>query len=165
MRAIVTEQPSSGGYFVWAETTMYANLPGDLPGEAGEKKYADSDGKGWEAEMEAAYVVDLVGDEEGPLGLKARLVQDFADPTPLLGVAVRKGVVPVETVLAGGKVRVSGSSTRAETELYHVAHLGLAPIKWKRTTKNTDKCTQVSNKITFGSLSFKALPSSNDIYI
>jgi len=71
MRAIVTGQPSSGGYFVWAETTMYANLPGD--------------GKGWEAEMEAAYVVDLVGDEEGPLGLKARLVQDFADPTPLLG--------------------------------------------------------------------------------
>ncbi|KAK0653025.1 hypothetical protein B0T16DRAFT_455337 [Cercophora newfieldiana] len=102
-RAVVIEQPSdngsSGGYLVWAQTRMYANLPG----EGGEKKHVDTDGKAWEAKTEGVYIVDLVRDKEGPHGLKVLSVQGFADPTPLLGVAVRRGVLPVE-VLAGEAV-------------------------------------------------------------
>jgi len=87
---------SGGGYLIWTQTTMFTNLPG----EDGEMKYFDMDGKAWEAKTQGIFIGELVRDKDGPHRFKCAFVQGFANLTQLLGVAVRKVVLPVE-VLAG----------------------------------------------------------------
>ncbi len=65
-----------------------------------EKKYVDLQGRGWECVTSGSFLFDVVKDEDGPEGLKFVNFQVFADPTPILGEAVKRGVVPVEALLA-----------------------------------------------------------------
>jgi len=75
---------------------MYVDLP--VPGE---KVYTDLSGRKWECQSQGAFIFDVIKDASGPLGLKFKNWQTFADPTPILGEAIKRGIIPVEAITGG----------------------------------------------------------------
>lgn len=71
----------------------------DLPGESGEKKFTDAQGKQWETKMHVVYVGDIAKDPNGPGGYRMKYMQSYNDPTPLLAEAIKRGVVPPSVLL------------------------------------------------------------------
>jgi len=76
---------------------MFVNLP--VPGD---KIHTDLSGRGWEVQGQGAFIFDVVKDSSGPLGLKFKNWQTFADPTPILGEAIKRGIVPIEAITGSG---------------------------------------------------------------
>lgn len=70
-------------------------IPGGEEG-TGEGGAVDGEGRAWDCVGEGAWVFDCV---EGEGGWKFERMQVFMDSTPILGEAVRRGVVPVESLL------------------------------------------------------------------
>jgi len=44
----------------------------------------------------------VVRDSSSPHGFKFTYWQTFADPTPILAEAIKRGVIPVEAITGGG---------------------------------------------------------------
>ncbi len=88
---VVTD--TTDGYRLFGYARVFINLPG-----AGERKFQDNQGRLWEAVSQGAFLFDVVKDPTGPGGLKFTHYQIFADPTPVLGSAVRKGILPAEII-------------------------------------------------------------------
>ena len=86
-------ETSDGGYRLFGSAKTYVNLPG-----GGEKKHVDFQGRGWECMALASFLVDVVKDAEGPQGYRLKSMQVFADPTPILGEAIKRGLIPVEAL-------------------------------------------------------------------
>lgn len=84
---------SDGGYRLIGWAKMFVNLPG-----GGEKKHVDLQGRGWECLALGSFIFDLVRDPEGPQGFRMKSAQIFADPTPILGEAIKRGIIPVEAL-------------------------------------------------------------------
>ncbi|KAK3375748.1 hypothetical protein B0T24DRAFT_718283 [Lasiosphaeria ovina] len=91
------------GYRLFGCARMFVNLPAGNQ-EVVEKAHVDCHGRAWECVANGAFLFDAVEDEEGPTpeGLRMKRFQIFADPTAILGEAVRRGVVPVEALTGGG---------------------------------------------------------------
>lgn len=83
---------AEGGYCLVGWAKMFVNVPGD-----GERKHTDLQGRKWEHVNFAGSTCDLTRDEESPLGFRMKKMQTFGNPTPILSVAVKRGLVPVET--------------------------------------------------------------------
>ncbi|KAK0643731.1 hypothetical protein B0T16DRAFT_459843 [Cercophora newfieldiana] len=88
-------ETANGGYRLIGWAKMFVNLPG-----GGEKKHVDLQGREWECLSNGAFIFDLVKDSEGPQGFRMKSMQIFADPTPILGEAIKRGIVPVEALAA-----------------------------------------------------------------
>jgi len=89
---IATE--TENGYQLAGFAKMYVNLPGD-----GERKYEDLQGRKWECVAEGGFLFEVVKDATGVLGMKCKSWKVFADPTPILSVALKKGIIPVEALM------------------------------------------------------------------
>jgi len=84
---------ADGGYRLIGWAKMYVNLPG-----GGEKKHTDLQGRKWECLSFGSFIFDIVKDPEGPQGFRIKGAQTFADPTPILGEAIKRGLIPVEAL-------------------------------------------------------------------
>jgi len=80
------------GYRLFGYAKMYINLP--VPGE---KKFEDLQGRKWECQGHGAFIFNVVKDDS-PLGMKFTHYQIFADPTPILSEAIKRGIIPVEAL-------------------------------------------------------------------
>ena len=87
-------ETSDGGYRLFGSAKTYVNLPGG----GGEKKHVDFQGRGWECLAHVSFLIDVVKDAEGPQGYRLKSMQVFADPTPILGEAIKRGLIPVEAL-------------------------------------------------------------------
>jgi hypothetical protein len=88
---VITE--IENGYQLSGFATMYVNLP--VPGE---KKYTDLQGRQWECVAHGAFRFEVVRDPTGVQGFRFSKFRIFADPTPILGEAIKCGVIPVEAL-------------------------------------------------------------------
>ena len=95
---VLTElEDGRDGYRLFAHAKMYVDLQG-AP-EGAEKKAIDADGRAWELSLGGAFLCDIIKDDSGVLGFRFASVQVFFDPTPALGIAIKRGLVPVEMLL------------------------------------------------------------------
>src|SRR5512142_1988430 len=81
------------GYRLFGYAKLFVDLP--IPGE---KIHEDLSGRKWECQGHGAFIFDVVKDASGPLGLKFKTWQTFADPTLILGEAIKRGIIPVEAL-------------------------------------------------------------------
>ena len=88
---------TADGYRMFGYAKMFANLA--VPGD---KIHADLSGRKWEFQNHGAFIFDIAKDPSGPLGLKFTQAQTFADPTTVLGEAIKRGIVPVEALTGTG---------------------------------------------------------------
>jgi len=93
----VASNPDGSSYRLIGYAKMFVNLPAGAGG-GGEKKYTDLQGRGWECQAQGAFIFDVVKDPAGPQGLRIKFFQMFADPTPILGEAIKRGIIPVEAL-------------------------------------------------------------------
>jgi hypothetical protein len=84
---------ADGGYRLIGWARLFVNLPGD-----GERNHSDLEGREWECVSFASFIFDVVKDEDGPQGFRMKSMQIFADPTTILGVAIKRGLIPVEAL-------------------------------------------------------------------
>ena len=89
--AVISE--TEKGYRLIGHAKLYINLPGAV-----DKPLTDLSGKKWELAGEGAFIFELVRDPSGPLGFKYTRTQIFVDPTPILKVALKRGLIPVEAL-------------------------------------------------------------------
>lgn len=89
---IVVDTPS--GHTLFGQATIYV----DLAAPGGEKRFEDLQGNSWDCRGEGAFLFDVVRDPAGVVGYKFTKFQLFADPTPILGEAIKRGMVPVEAL-------------------------------------------------------------------
>lgn len=75
---------------------LFVDLIGGEEGR-GTGEAMDEEGTSWDCVGEGAWVFDCVEGSEG--GWKFERMQVFMDSTPILGEAVRRGVVPLESLL------------------------------------------------------------------
>jgi len=94
---VITENPD-GGYRLFGSAKMFVNLPGP-PVDDANKKFTDLQGRKWECQGHGAFLFDVVKDEAGPQGFRIKFFQIFADPTAILGDAVKKGLMPAEAII------------------------------------------------------------------
>jgi hypothetical protein len=85
-----------GGHRLYGYARLYVNLP--VPGE---KKFKDLEGREWECQAHGSFLFDVVKDATGPLGYKFTAWQTFADSSPILVEAIKRGIVPVEAITGG----------------------------------------------------------------
>lgn len=90
---VITQNPD-GGYRLFGYAKMFVDLP-----DAKEKKFTDLQGRSWECQGHGAFLFDVVKDAAGPQGFRIKFFQIFADPTAILGDAVRRGLIPAEAIL------------------------------------------------------------------
>jgi len=88
---VITE--TDNGYCLMGHVKLFVNLP--VPGD---KKFEDLQGRKWECVSQAAFKVYVKKDADGPEGLRFVSMQTFADPTPILAEAIKRGVIPVEAL-------------------------------------------------------------------
>ena len=93
----VCTEDDAGGFRLFSTAKIFANLPG----EEGERKEEDLEGRKWEIVSQAAFMVDVIKDSEGPRGLKIKYMQTFTDTRAVMVKAVRKGVIPKEALMYG----------------------------------------------------------------
>jgi len=93
---IVVEHADGNGWRVFGQAALFV----DLPGPGGEKKHTDLSGREWELRSEGAFIFDIEKADGAPHGLRFTYQQTFADPTPFLGEAIKRGVIPIETLTA-----------------------------------------------------------------
>jgi hypothetical protein len=93
--AMVTETDDGRGYVLAGFARTYVNLPGD-----GGRAVEDLQGRRWECVGDGAFRFVVVRDPE--TGMKFREWKVCADPMPILGVALKRGLLPVEALTEGG---------------------------------------------------------------
>lgn len=94
---VVTELDGGKGYRVFAHAKIYVDLVGGK-GTDDEKTATDDEGRKWELVLGGTMLTDLVRDEGGVLGFKFASVKLYYDPTPALGLAIKRGLIPVEAL-------------------------------------------------------------------
>ncbi|KAM7186264.1 hypothetical protein V8F20_011469 [Naviculisporaceae sp. PSN 640] len=96
---IVVDHEDGNGHRLIGTAKLFVNLEGPFAGEA---KYTDLNGRKWECVTQGSFIFDVVNDEEGPggYGYRLKLFHIMADPTPILKEAIRRGVLPVDAILA-----------------------------------------------------------------
>jgi len=88
---VITE--TDNGYCLFGQAKMFVNLP--VPGE---KKFEDLQGRKWECSAPGAFRVYVKRDANGPQGLRFVSMQTFADPTPILGEAIKRGIITADAL-------------------------------------------------------------------
>jgi hypothetical protein len=88
----VTE--TEAGYRLFGQAKIFVNLP--VPAE---KKFEDMQGRKWDCVAQGAIIFDVKKDPSGPFGFKFTSAQVFADPTPILTEAIKRGVIPVDAFI------------------------------------------------------------------
>lgn len=83
------------GYRFIGTAKLYVNLP-----QSEEKKLVDVHGRKWEAVSQGSFIFEVAKDSAGPRGFKFVYTQVFADPTPFLAIALKRGLVPIESLTA-----------------------------------------------------------------
>lgn len=87
--------PTDDGFTLFGYAKMYVNLP--VPGE---KSATDLKGRKWDAVAHGAFRFNVRKSGDGPDDFLFTFSQVYADPTPILAVAIKRGVIPVEALLA-----------------------------------------------------------------
>jgi len=90
---VITE--TENGYSLFAQIKLFVNL--SVPGD---KKFEDCEGRKWECVAQGAFRVNVKKDADGPMGLKFVSLQSFSDPTPILGEAIKRGIITVDALTA-----------------------------------------------------------------
>ncbi|KAK3385733.1 hypothetical protein B0H63DRAFT_473499 [Podospora didyma] len=93
----VISDNANGGHRLLGYARMFVNLPGG-GGEANNTTHADLQGRKWDCQAHGSFLFDVVKDETGPLGYKFTYYQVFANPLPILGEAIKRGIIPVEAL-------------------------------------------------------------------
>jgi hypothetical protein len=91
---------AEAGYRLFGQATIYGNLVGPPVGEE-QKKFTDLQGRKWEVSGEGAFIFEVVPDADAPHGFKFTHFQIFADPTPIIATAIKRGVIPIEALTGG----------------------------------------------------------------
>jgi len=81
------------------ELTGYARLFANLP-VPGESIHEDVDGNKWDVQGHGMFQFTYVKDPSGPKGIKMGTFKLFADPTPLFGEMIKRGMISGEDLLA-----------------------------------------------------------------
>ncbi|KAK1750881.1 hypothetical protein QBC47DRAFT_392813, partial [Echria macrotheca] len=85
----------NGGHTLFGHARIFVDLPGASDATRTE---ADLSGRKWECRSEGAFRFEVVKDEDGPLGYRMKSMSLFADPSGILKVAVKRGLIPVEAL-------------------------------------------------------------------
>jgi hypothetical protein len=93
-QALVIEIPN--GYRVYSTANIYMNLV--VPGEA---KLEDFQGRKWETGTKGCAVFEVVKAEGGIGGYKMSSFQSYGNPLPILGEAIKRGLIPAEALTNG----------------------------------------------------------------
>lgn len=96
---VITAAPGkpAGSYRLFGHAAIFANLAGP-PISDDDKKFVDLQGRKWEVTGQGAFIFDVVPAPDSPFGFRFSHFQIFADPTAIIGTALKRGLIPIEAL-------------------------------------------------------------------
>jgi hypothetical protein len=88
---------ADGGYRLFGYAKLYVDLPGS---EGVNNTHEDLKGRKWEIVAHGAFIFDVEKADDSPFGFRLTYQQTFADPTPILGEAIKRGLIKPENLVA-----------------------------------------------------------------